>query len=679
MNNCKEFEEIKSCFLIRGSRDEKFGYTKEHFEHDEAQSWKSMSIIKTKSKFINGLRCSDQKKAFTCISGQVYFVIVDLRPESSSYLKWQAVWLKETETLIQIVLPCLVGYGFYSAVDSTLVCLQEKLNNENIEINFFDKKINITLPGESINDYILAEYFKKLPSLNDIELLVSEKKLSPCYMQVLKTKKSANTTLIYGINSDILNDEEFIICGKACLEDYHELRRELTLKKPLRVLYTYESQEILSHKQIRTNLIKKFNLAHVTSELAVKCTILCKYGSNYSEAEILLDKIFDLVTNLVVITRPISDTPSATNENKRIVEYRTTNQKIKNILITGGAGFIGSHVAIRLCKLYPSYNIVVYDILDYCSNLKNLDSVNHLINFKFIKGDICNFASVQNAMTTHRIDTVLHFAAQSHVDISLTNSLKFTHTNVIGTHVLLECARQCSLARFIHVSTDEVYGTTNTVADINHALEPTNPYACSKLAAECMIKAYQKCFRMPIIITRCNNVYGPHQFLEKVIPKFIVRLLHGQTCCIHDDGSSERDFLYVSDVAEAFDRLLHSGQPGRLYNIGASQGFTVRQVAEKLIRIVRQGEDLDVASYLEFVPGRILDDKRYKIDSGEMLALGWSPKVEFNDGLSRTVEWYRNNLNHWPDAEYALEPHPVESRANKHDASEIPNSLNLKV
>ncbi len=148
-----------------------------------------------------------------------------------------------------------------------------------------------------------------------------------------------------------------------------------------------------------------------------------------------------------------------------------------------------------------------------------------------------------------------------------------------GTHVLLESARQLGrVNRFVHVSTDEVYGTTGVEADINQALEPTNPYACSKLAAECIIKAYQKCFKMNILISRCNNVYGPHQFLEKVIPKFISRLLRNKKCCVHDDGSSERDFLYATDVANAFDLLLHKGLPGQFYNIGASKGITILEV-----------------------------------------------------------------------------------------------------
>ena len=188
----------------------------------------------------------------------------------------------------------------------------------------------------------------------------------------------------------------------------------------------------------------------------------------------------------------------------------------KNILLTGGAGFIGSHVAIHLVKKYKNCNVVVYDILDYCANMKNLDEIKDEPNFKFVKGDICSFEMVQFVIKLYNIDTIMHFAAQSHVDVSIKNSLKFTEVNVLGTHVLLENARLNNIKRFVHVSTDEVYGSTDDAPNLDQALEPTNPYACSKLAAEIIIMAYRKCFKLPVIISRGNNVYGPHQFLEKV-------------------------------------------------------------------------------------------------------------------------------------------------------------------
>jgi dTDP-glucose 4,6-dehydratase len=329
----------------------------------------------------------------------------------------------------------------------------------------------------------------------------------------------------------------------------------------------------------------------------------------------------------------------------------------KNILLTGGAGFIGSHVAIHLIKKYKNCHVFVYDILDYCSNMKNLNEVADLPNYTFIKGDICNFQMVQFVINSYKIDTIMHFAAQSHVDFSIRNSLKFTKVNVLGTHVLLENARLSNIKRFIHVSTDEVYGTTDDKPNMNQALDPTNPYACSKLAAECIIMAYRKCFKMPIIISRGNNVYGPHQFLEKVIPKFISRLNKGLKCCVHGDGSSERDFLYVQDVANAFDYLLHYGEPNEFYNIGANEGITILDLAKKIVKIMKNtnGNEMD---YIEYFPGRILDDKRYKIDSSKIRSTGWKEQIDFDQGLKLAIDWYIANPNHWPQVDFALSPHP---------------------
>ncbi len=224
-------------------------------------------------------------------------------------------------------------------------------------------------------------------------------------------------------------------------------------------------------------------------------------------------------------------------------------------------GFIGSHAAILLCKKYPQYNIVVFDRLDYCSCLKNLDELQELPNFKFIKGDIAVPDIVNYAFLENKIDTIMHFAAQTHVDNSFGNSLAFTQSNIMGTHVLLECAKNCpTIKRFIHVSTDEVYGegedfNTDPMTE-EHVLEPTNPYAATKAGAEFLVKSYFRSFKLPCLITRGNNVYGPHQFPEKLIPKFTNQLMRGQMLTLHGDGSNTRNFLYVEDVATAFDKIL---------------------------------------------------------------------------------------------------------------------------
>jgi len=217
-----------------------------------------------------------------------------------------------------------------------------------------------------------------------------------------------------------------------------------------------------------------------------------------------------------------------------------TNFEPKNIFLTGGAGFIASHVVILLCKKYPQYNIVVYDVLDYCSCLENLSELESLPNFKFVKGDICSPDLVNHVFKAEEIDTVMHFAAQTHVDNSFGNSFAFTNANIYGTHVLLESAKNCpTIKRFIHVSTDEVYGEgedfETAPMEEEHVLEPTNPYAATKAGAEFLVKSYHRSFKLPCIITRGNNVYGPHQFPEKLIPKFTNQLLRNMPVTLHGD------------------------------------------------------------------------------------------------------------------------------------------------
>jgi len=333
----------------------------------------------------------------------------------------------------------------------------------------------------------------------------------------------------------------------------------------------------------------------------------------------------------------------------------------KNIFLTGGAGFIGSHAAILLCKKYPEYNITVYDKLDYCACLENLDEIKDLPNFKFVKGDICSSDLVTYVFKENNIDTVLHFAAQTHVDNSFGNSFAFTQANIYGTHVLLECAKNCeTMKRFIHVSTDEVYGEGETFdakpMDEEHILEPTNPYAATKAGAEFLVKSYHRSFKLPCIITRGNNVYGPHQFPEKLIPKFTNQILRGLPVTIHGDGSNTRNFLYVEDVARAFDCILHKGQNGLIYNIGGCNELPNIEVAKSLIKML--GKEKDEDDYITFVPDRKFNDLRYTINSGKLHELGWKEEMSWEEGLKKTVDWYKTYTNRYGNIENALVAHP---------------------
>lgn len=333
----------------------------------------------------------------------------------------------------------------------------------------------------------------------------------------------------------------------------------------------------------------------------------------------------------------------------------------KNIFLTGGAGFIASHVAILLCKKYPQYNIVVYDKLDYCSCLKNLDELNDLPNFKFVKGDICSPDLVSYVFKENQIDTVMHFAAQTHVDNSFGNSFAFTESNIYGTHVLLESAKCCpTLRRFIHVSTDEVYGEgedfeTDPMKE-DHVLEPTNPYAATKAGAEFLVKSYYRSFQLPVLITRGNNVYGPHQFPEKLIPKFTNQLMKGMPLTIHGDGSNTRNFLFVKDVANAFDVILHKGTPGHVYNIGGDNEIPNLTVAKTLLKLF--GREKEEDKWIQFVPDRKFNDLRYTINSSKLHELGWTEQTSWEDGLKETVEWYKKYTSRYGNVDAALVAHP---------------------
>jgi dTDP-glucose 4,6-dehydratase len=296
---------------------------------------------------------------------------------------------------------------------------------------------------------------------------------------------------------------------------------------------------------------------------------------------------------------------------------------------------------------YNDKFFVVIDKKDYCSNVENVTKQE---NVEIVIGDIRNHELILYICNKFNIDTVVHFAAQSHVDNSFFNSIEFTENNVLGTHKLLETIKiyndqSNKIEKFIHVSTDEVYGETidNCPRNENSILDPTNPYAASKAAAEFFVKSYYYSYQFPIIITRGNNVYGINQYPEKVIPKFICNLLNGKKLQIQGDGSCRRNFIYVEDVCKAFEVIMLKGKIGEIYNIKSDDKneYTVLELAKKLIKIYYNDENYE--KYIEHIEDRKFNDKRYLISSDKLIELGWEPvSLNFEQNIEYLISWYKN-------------------------------------
>ena len=317
---------------------------------------------------------------------------------------------------------------------------------------------------------------------------------------------------------------------------------------------------------------------------------------------------------------------------------------IKNLLITGGCGFIGSNFINYFYNKHEDINIINLDAMYYCANEDNIsEEIRKSNRYHLIKGNLCSIDLLNHILTIYQIDTVVHFAAQSHVENSFEDSLKYTYDNILGTHTLLEsCRKYGKITKFIHISTDEVYGESLLSDDEEKKNEqsilcPTNPYAATKAGAELIANSYRFSFKMPIIITRGNNVYGPNQYPEKLIPRFIDQLKNNKKVTIQGDGSNVRAFLHASDVAKALDIILEKGKIGEIYNIGSDEDkeYTVLQIAHILIELIKNTKNYD--EYIEYIEDRPFNDKRYYISNEKVKNMGWSIDKDFFDGIKELI------------------------------------------
>ena len=329
---------------------------------------------------------------------------------------------------------------------------------------------------------------------------------------------------------------------------------------------------------------------------------------------------------------------------------------MRNILITGGAGFIGSHVVRLFVKRYPEYRIVNLDKLTYAGNLANLADVEDCPNYTFVRADICDFEAVCDIFRRYDIDGVIHLAAESHVDRSIKDPFTFARTNVLGTLSLLQAARTCwqesgyEGKRFHHVSTDEVYGALgfgDALFNETTRYEPHSPYSASKASSDHFVRAFHDTYGLPVVVTNCSNNYGPCQFPEKLIPLFINNIRLGRPLPVYGRGENVRDWLYVEDHAQAIDAVFHRGRTGETYNIGGFCELSNIELVKMLVKTVDRllgNPEGRSESLIRFVADRAGHDLRYAIDASKIRdELGWQPSLGFSEGLERTVRWYLDN------------------------------------
>lgn len=314
------------------------------------------------------------------------------------------------------------------------------------------------------------------------------------------------------------------------------------------------------------------------------------------------------------------------------------------LLVTGGAGFIGSNFVMYMLEQHTDYTIINMDALTYAGNLENLKSVENHPNYSFVQADIADKAAV-DPIFQQGIDVVVNFAAESHVDRSILEPEVFVNTNVMGTQVLLDAAKKYGVTKFVQVSTDEVYGTLGETGLFSETtpLAPNSPYSASKAGGDLLVRAYHETFGLPVNITRCSNNYGPYQFPEKLIPLMISRALNDEALPIYGDGMNIRDWLYVEDHCSAIDLVIHKGENGEVYNIGGNNERTNLHIVQTILQELGKPESL--ITYVQDRPGH---DRRYGIDPTKITKeLGWKPKHNFETGIQETIRWYLNNKEWW--------------------------------
>lgn len=314
---------------------------------------------------------------------------------------------------------------------------------------------------------------------------------------------------------------------------------------------------------------------------------------------------------------------------------------MQSLLVTGGAGFIGSNFVRHILNKYPTYRVIVLDALTYAGNRENLADLEKNPRYFFYLGNICDPTVVDNLVSN--VDAVINFAAETHVDRSIHDAAGFVHTDVLGTKILLEAARKYRLARYIQISTDEVYGSIEDGEFTEQSpVQPNSPYSASKAGGDMMVRAYFRTYGVPAMITRASNNYGPYQYPEKLIPLFVTNAIDNLPLPLYGDGMNVRDWLYVLDHCEAVDHVLHHGQPGETYNIGGGNEKTNRDITTLILKTLHKPDSL-----IKPVADRPGHDRRYAVDCTKLKSLGWTPRYRFEEAIVESIQWYVRNEAWW--------------------------------
>ncbi|MED1623867.1 dTDP-glucose 4,6-dehydratase [Bacillus pseudomycoides] len=316
-----------------------------------------------------------------------------------------------------------------------------------------------------------------------------------------------------------------------------------------------------------------------------------------------------------------------------------------NVLVTGGAGFIGSNFVRYFLKKYPDSHVINYDLLTYAGNLSSIKDIEPHSNYTFIQGDIRDAKKIQAVMQDYKIDSIVHFAAESHVDRSIQGPMQFYTTNIVGTALLLEAAKTFGIQRFLHISTDEVYGSLGETGYFTEEtpVSPNSPYSASKASSDLIALSYFETYKLPVIVTRCSNNYGPYQYPEKLIPLMITNAMEDKELPVYGTGQNVRDWLHVFDHCTAIDLVLHNGRDGEIYNVGGNNEKRNIEIVETILEKLGKSK-----SMISFVPDRLGHDWRYAIGSSKLqVELGWKPIYSFTEGLEDTIDWYRKNEQWW--------------------------------